>query len=123
MYLRGVQFSEMESIIQFIYLGEAMFCEERIEEFFAVAKSLEIKELCNADNETKGELKDEYSLVTSSKILEEHTVQSDHMKMQAQEIQRKDELKHEYTLVKLVVPHMKMQAPQEIKRFGHLYLL
>merc|ERR1719234_2496832 len=49
MYLRGVQFSEMESILQFIYLGEATFYEERMDEFLAVAKSLEIKELCNAE--------------------------------------------------------------------------
>ena len=48
-YLRGVQSSEMESIMQFIYLGEAIFYEERMDEFLAVAKSLEIKEICNAD--------------------------------------------------------------------------
>ena len=51
MYLRGVQYSEMESIMQFIYLGEATFYEERMNEFLAVAKSLEIKELCNAETE------------------------------------------------------------------------
>ena len=43
MYLRGIQFPEMESIMQFIYLGEATFSEERMDEFLAVAKSLEIK--------------------------------------------------------------------------------
>ena len=42
MYLRGIQYSEMESIMQHIYLGEATFYEERMDEFFAVAKSLEI---------------------------------------------------------------------------------
>ena len=55
MYLRGVQYSEMESIMQFIYLGEATFYEERMDEFLAVAKSLEIKELCNADTRTNDE--------------------------------------------------------------------
>ena len=39
LYLRGIQFSEMESILQFIYLGEATFYEERMDEFLAVAKS------------------------------------------------------------------------------------
>ena len=33
MYLRGIQFFEMESIIQFIYLGEATFYKERMDEF------------------------------------------------------------------------------------------
>ena len=61
MYLRGVQYSEMESIMQFIYLGEATFYEERMEEFLAVAKSLEIKELCLDGNETNDEPEDKPS--------------------------------------------------------------
>ena len=48
MYLRGIQSSEMESIMQFIYLGEATFYEERMDELLAVARLLEIKELSNA---------------------------------------------------------------------------
>ena len=61
MYLRGIQYSEMESIMQFIYLGEATFYEERMNEFLAVAKSLEIKELCNADTESIDEQDEEPS--------------------------------------------------------------
>ena len=52
MYLRGIQYSEMESIMQFIYLGEATVCEERLDELLAVAKSLEIKQLYNSGSET-----------------------------------------------------------------------
>merc|ERR1712152_50908 len=52
MYLRGIQYSELESIMQFIYLGQATFYEEGMDEFLAVAKSLEIKELCNAETES-----------------------------------------------------------------------
>ena len=59
MYLRGIQFSEIESIMQFIYLGEATFYKERMDEFLSVAKSLEIKELCNAGTETNHEPDDE----------------------------------------------------------------
>ena len=44
-YLRGIQHSEMESIMQFIYLGEARFYEERMNEFIKVSKDLEIKDL------------------------------------------------------------------------------
>ena len=44
-YLRGIQHSEMESIIQFIYLGEAKFYKERMSEFLNVSKDLEIKNL------------------------------------------------------------------------------
>ena len=44
-YLRGIQHSEIESILQFIYLGEAKFYEERMNEFLNVAKNLDIREL------------------------------------------------------------------------------
>ena len=37
-YLRGIQYSEIKSIMQFIYLGEATFYKERMVEFLAVAK-------------------------------------------------------------------------------------
>ena len=44
-YLRGIQHSEMESIMQFLYLGEAKLNEERMSEFLMVSKNLEIKYL------------------------------------------------------------------------------
>merc|ERR1719418_46895 len=44
-YLRGIQHSEMESIMQFIYLGETRLSGERASEFLAVSKELDIKEL------------------------------------------------------------------------------
>ena len=42
-YLRGIQHSEIESIMQLLYLGEARFHKDRISEFFQVSKDLEIK--------------------------------------------------------------------------------
>ena len=44
-YLRGIQSYEIESILQFMYLGEGMFYYERIREFLQVAKELEVKEI------------------------------------------------------------------------------
>ena len=44
-YLRGIQSYEMESILQFMYLGEGKFYYERMEEFIKVAKDLEVKEI------------------------------------------------------------------------------
>ena len=81
MYLRGIQYSEMESILQFIYLGEATFYEERMNEFLAVAKSLEIKELCNAESETNDEAEEE-PLPESSNGMTEETVTSEHIEKQ-----------------------------------------
>ena len=50
-YLRGIKYEEIESIIQFIYLGEAHFHEDRVNEFLLVAKNLEIKELYTEDGQ------------------------------------------------------------------------
>ena len=44
-YLRGIQSYEMESILQFMYLGEGKVYQERIEEFIKVSKDLEVKEI------------------------------------------------------------------------------
>ena len=86
MYLRGIQFQEMKSIMQFIYLGEATFYEERMDEFLAVAKSLEITELCNAETEPYDEADDNPPLDeqdTSTEFVEEQTVKSEYIEIQA----------------------------------------
>jgi len=44
-YLRGIQNQEMESILEFMYLGVATFYQERMNEFLNVANNLEIKEI------------------------------------------------------------------------------
>ena len=44
-YLRGIQHSEMEPILQFIYLGKARYDGERMNELFEVAKTLDIRDL------------------------------------------------------------------------------
>ena len=44
-YLRGVLAPELKSILQFMYLGQATFYQDRMNEFLNVAKSLEIKEI------------------------------------------------------------------------------
>ena len=57
-YLRGIQHQEMESILEFMYLGVATFHQERMNEFLNVAKNLEIKEIIKAvefDDENKAE--------------------------------------------------------------------
>ena len=62
-YLRGVNHSEINSILQFVYLGEASFHETRVNEFLSLAKSLEIKELSTdvEPNVTKAEASEEFS--------------------------------------------------------------
>ena len=44
-FLKGVKYQELEAILQFIYLGQATFQEERVSQFLEAASSLEIKDL------------------------------------------------------------------------------
>ena len=46
-YLRGIQSYEMESILQFMYLGEGKLYHERMREFIKVAQDLEMKDINN----------------------------------------------------------------------------
>ena len=43
-YLKGVKYQELESVLEFIYFGETSFSDRKMNAFFEVAKSLEIKE-------------------------------------------------------------------------------
>lgn len=52
-FLKDINYSELESIIQFIYLGEATFFQEHMNEFLNASRSLEIKGLSNADTKTE----------------------------------------------------------------------
>ena len=44
-YLKGINYSDLESILQFIYLGHATILKDGMAEFLEAARSLEIKEL------------------------------------------------------------------------------
>jgi len=50
-YLRGIQHQEMESVLEFMYLGVATFYQERMNGFLNVAKNLEVKEISSRDVE------------------------------------------------------------------------
>ena len=57
-YLRGIQHQEMESILEFMYLGVATLYQARMRDFFDVAKNLEIKDV-EFDNELPINIKQE----------------------------------------------------------------
>ena len=86
MYLRGIHSAVVESILQFIYLGEATCIEERMDELLSVAKSLEVKELCNT--EATKDVRDDkttptWNLITTTIKSGEEIAQSTHVMDQA----------------------------------------
>jgi len=51
-YLRGVTYSDLVSILDFIYNGEVNVAQEELNSFLAVAEELQIKGLTNRDKES-----------------------------------------------------------------------
>merc|ERR1719186_852908 len=49
LYLRGVKHREMQSMLQFMYLGEVSILQEGITQFIDVAKDLQVKDLSQKD--------------------------------------------------------------------------
>ena len=46
-YLEGIQYAEIESLLQFVYFGEATLSKERVNDIISVSKTLQIEELSN----------------------------------------------------------------------------
>ena len=82
-YLRGIQHQEMESILEFMYLGVATFYQERMNEFLNVAKNLEVKEISkdvefkdeniNADNENVPEDENNFEQISDEPVYIKNT--------------------------------------------------
>ena len=75
-FLRGIYYSDLESVMQFIYLGEATFYKERMNEFLAVARSLEIKDLDNDGYDTKVVQGPEQKLISADPSIEKFNKES-----------------------------------------------
>ena len=63
-YLRGIQSYELESILQFMYLGESKVFQNRIREFIKVAKDLELKDVSDGEIVT-GKIKENNAVPVS----------------------------------------------------------
>ena len=88
-YLRGIQSFEIESMLQFIYLGEATFYQERMNEFINVARSLEIKEISKKIDVPENEQHDNFENKEIKQVKEEI---SEHIRKDIPHKQR--QLKH-----------------------------
>ena len=109
--------------MQFIYLGEATFYEERMNEFLSVAKSLEIKEICTAETETETNEDDEPSpsypeTSTSTDNSGEQTMRSTILKNQAP---RDNIIRDKGEVVRVYGKYKCGQCDKEYGRSTHLH--
>ena len=70
-YLRGIQSKELEPILQFMYLGNATFPQNRLTELLDVAGSLQVKGIHKESNNSKNQSKDKFSEADDSLKYEE----------------------------------------------------
>ena len=64
-YLKGILSQEIETILRFIYLGEATFNQDRLNMILDVAKSLEIKEIYNTEQPNLQDVSDDFEQESS----------------------------------------------------------
>ena len=73
-YLRGIQSHEIESILQFMYLGEGKFYYERMGEFIKVAKDLEVKKISKGLPNLEEDVTEETVVDNETECITEETV-------------------------------------------------
>ena len=79
-YLRGVNHEELDSILQFIYLGKALVCHRNMKRFAQAAKDLQIKKLAGIRFGNQSEIRDT----------------TDHVKYDYMQEERENHLNNEY---------------------------
>ena len=119
-YLRGIQSYEMESILQFMYLGEGKFYHERMREFIKVAQDLEVKEISGCVELPSEE---------AEKTVEENNIPEQEIE---EDLIEETPIKAETTIVQQIEPrtlipndNKSTQCPEcgaEYKQRGHMLL-
>jgi len=68
LYLKGVQFTDMQAILNFMYYGEVKVAQEELNSFLAVAEDLEVKGLTqnNSSNHKPRQVYPQYPPLSSS---------------------------------------------------------
>ena len=49
LYLRGVHSEEMESVLEYLYLGQTQISQQKVDQFFKVASDLKIKDISKSE--------------------------------------------------------------------------
>merc|ERR1712098_126488 len=82
-FLKGIQPQEMKSILQFMYLGQATFYQDRMNKFLNAAKSLEIKEISKTveseDVDKRGQENDENNQIENSFIKDKSSMNENYV--------------------------------------------
>ena len=120
-YLRGIQHQEMESILEFMYLGVATFYQDRMNEFLNVAKNLEIKEISKdvefenenisneepeiPDKETNFEAEPQTNTDTAS-VQSMHLINSSHIQKTSEGSFNCDQCESKFTQKKNLITHI-----------------
>jgi len=103
LYLKGVQYEEILSVLNFMYHGEVNVAQEDLNAFLAVAEDLAVKGLTqNNNSETNAKQPEPSILKTGDQLLSsQHKIQSS---LDVENIKRKKEIQDH-------VPRIKTEAP------------
>ena len=120
-YLRGIQYSEMESILQFIYFGQAKLYEEQMNKFMLLSKNLEIKGLIKDADVNEPQIKQscQNQEDVTDTVNVDHNNINDHEEVMVSTIESDPTDKNEVTSKELTKLGSKFQCPKCDKSFLH----
>ena len=74
LYLRGIQQTELQALLKFMYFGETQIFENRINDFVGVAKDLEVKEISEEQDENAEDEEQSNTYHEEETVNEESTI-------------------------------------------------
>ena len=98
LYLKGVQYEEIQSVLTFMYHGEVNVAQEDLNTFLSVAEDLEVKGLTQSN---KSETKRQHQAPSPLQVNTQQRVES---RLGVEEITRKKEIQE-------IVPRIKTEVP------------
>jgi len=66
LYLKGVKYTDLQSVLNFMYHGEVNVAQEELNSFLAVAEDLRVKGLTQSNSQTENPVKESFQTVKKS---------------------------------------------------------
>ena len=94
-FLRGIRSEEMQSVLEYLYLGQTQISQQKVDQFFQVASDLQIKDISKSyNNKEQREIRNNEG--TSEKVVgEEQKEAENHLTKTTNDIEAENQVKFE----------------------------
>ena len=124
-FLRGIHSVEMQSVLEYLYLGQTQISQQKVDQFFQLASDLKIKDISKASNKEQRELRNnEETIEKEQKEAENHDakttndMENQQMKIENYEIHACNYCKRKFTLENSLRRHIETIHPKSAHSCG-----